>query len=565
MAAIAYGANVDFSGALLYNEGEGEEGNLFDVAETFMSEGVLKVNTIRNITIDMKSGVISAVDGVQDILNDTSILSVGTTSLISMLYNISNLWSNYSISTQHNGETYKFSCEFCSTFGSTIENITNEIDDQIGPIFSDLESTVDSINDGLVDVESTILDQIDSFVDSITDVRDDLSEYEQEVIDYRPDVENANDQRELAYNIIFAVPLLPIIFILFGGILKKPICFFLSYICLWFSCTLMWLLLAIHLPIAVLLNDSCNFLDVIDSNVTATFDNAAGEIFQACLTNEKLTTTLGVGDALNFTNTIEFPSLGNITDQFQFGDFIQFEDDAFNTNFTTFYENGNLALQTINNLTSISPRAQLQGLSMYYTRDNISILNSSAYYTFNTTLQITLEDLKNLLEAESSSISAFNDTIYKIRANLSSVTDLINDIEGDVESLANSVDNASVLLNPLFDSVEDMIDTARCGFIGDAYLDTKAVMCSAVLGSLSRIVISMFVIAILSLFSCIWSFKLVRKVEWWQIQKKEEKDRKLQQSFQPKTNTIVVMQPPGVGQPGNNNIMNQGMYYNQAL
>jgi len=191
------------------------------------------------------------------------------------------------------------------------------------------------------------------------------------------------------------------------------------------------------------------------------------------------------------------------------------------------------------------------------------------YYPENSTLQITLESLKSLLMAESASISAFNDTVYKIRANLSSVTNQVAIIESDVQELVDNVDNASVLLDPLFVSVDDMIDTARCGFIGDAYRDTKAVMCSAVLGSLSRIVVSMFVIALLSLFSCIWTVKLVRKVTWWQEQKKEEKENKLQQSFQPNKPTIVVMQPSGMNgyQPGMGNNMHaahaQGVYFNQ--
>eukprot|EP00483_Globobulimina_turgida_P005888 UN05898 len=75
----------------------------------------------------------------------------------------------------------------------------------------------------------------------------------------------------------------------------------------------------------------------------------------------------------------------------------------------------------------------------------------------------------------------------------------------------------------------------------------------------------MFVIAVLSLFSCIWSVKLVRKVEWFQIQKKENKDRKLQQSLQPNKPTFVVMQPlinSNQYQPGNGGPA-QAMYYNK--
>eukprot|EP00487_Bulimina_marginata_P009322 TRINITY_DN3711_c0_g2_i1.p1 TRINITY_DN3711_c0_g2~~TRINITY_DN3711_c0_g2_i1.p1 ORF type:complete len:285 (+),score=37.86 TRINITY_DN3711_c0_g2_i1:501-1355(+) len=281
----------------------------------------------------------------------------------------------------------------------------------------------------------------------------------------------------------------------------------------------MWLLLAIHLPIAVLLNDTCKFLHVIDSDVTATYNNTAGQVFAACLNNDKLVDTLGLGGQLNFTNTIQFPSLGNITDDFQFSELLSFEDSATATNFTTFYVDGNAALAGINNLT-LSTYATVQH---YFTRANISSLTSTDYYTASSVAEQSLVDLKNILMAEAQSISAFNRTVYQIRSNLSSVSVQVVSLETNVQLLVDNVDNASVLLNPLFQSVDDMIDTARCGFIGDAYQDTKAVMCSSVLGSLSRIVVAMFVIAILSLFSCLCSIKLVRRVEWFQVQKKKIK------------------------------------------
>ncbi len=289
MAAIAYGANMDFSGALLYNEGQGSDGNLFGVAEELMSDSVNKTYSIKLITTDIKDGVISAIDGLQDVLNDTSILSTGVTVLINMLQSISDLWSDYNVTTEFNNETFSFECEFCTTFGETIGNITEQISGQTGPIFESLNSTINTIGSSLIDIEDEMIEQIDGFIEQIDDVHGQVENIEDKVLDTKPKIVDYNNKRELGYNVIFAIPLLPIIFILFEGILKKPMCFSLSYICLWFSCTLMWLLSAFHLPTAVLLNDTCNFLDILDQNVTEHINGTAGEIFQACLTNERLT------------------------------------------------------------------------------------------------------------------------------------------------------------------------------------------------------------------------------------------------------------------------------------
>merc|ERR1712244_196851 len=178
-----------------------------------------------------------------------------------------------------------------------------------------------------------------------------------------------------------------------------------------------------------------------------------------------------------------------------------------------------------------------------------------------------------LLDAESSSISAFNQTVNEIQADVAAVTDKVSDITLDTQQLVDDVDNASTILDPLFVKVDVLINETECSFIGDAYLDTKAVMCQSVLGALSRIVVAMFVIAVLSVFGCLISIKLVRRVEWLQVQKKDDKDNKLRQSFQPNKPTIVLMQPQrgsmighGGYQPGGN-IVNpaQGVYYNQNI
>merc|ERR1719229_1663001 len=242
------------------------------------------MNVIRNITIDLKDGMEFVIDEVQEILSDTSILSVGMSSLIGTLESISMTWDNYTVTSEWDGVQYEFECEFCSTFGAEIAIITQEIDNQTASVFKDLDDTVTGIEDSLVNDSTVILEQMDDFIDSITTVRDEVEDVEDKVTESRDLVETHNGHRELSYNIIFAIPLIAIVYLLFGGVLKKPVCFTFAYCYLWFSCTLMWALLAVHLPVAVLLYDSCAFLDVVEQNVTSTINGTAGEVIQACLT-----------------------------------------------------------------------------------------------------------------------------------------------------------------------------------------------------------------------------------------------------------------------------------------
>merc|ERR1719283_239660 len=185
MSAIGYGANVDFSGALLYNDGEGEDGNLFDVTETLILDASSKMNTIMDITLDLKNLTESAVEEIQEILSDTSILSVGMSSLIATLDSIASIWGDYTVTTEWEGEHYEFECEFCSTFGAEIASITEEIENQTDPVLQKLDDTVTKINDSLVSKSSVIIEHMELFIDSVGSVRDDVEDIEDKVIDSR--------------------------------------------------------------------------------------------------------------------------------------------------------------------------------------------------------------------------------------------------------------------------------------------------------------------------------------------------------------------------------------------
>merc|ERR1719295_2436113 len=114
----------------------------------------------------------------------------------------------------------------------------------------------------------------------------------------------------------------------------------------------------------------------MDQNISGNIDGTEGEELEACFNGEPLVETLGLSSFLNFTEIIEFPSFGNISENFQFGQLDAFEGDAFSTDFTTFYAGGDEALEMINNLTAASPNAD----GIVWTRDNIGALNASDYY-----------------------------------------------------------------------------------------------------------------------------------------------------------------------------------------
>jgi archaellum component FlaC len=568
-AGIGYEANNEFSDALI-NDGDS---SLYGQFLEVLDDGVAKLHEIADSISGIGDAVQTAIGEVNKTLQGTDVIQSGTDDLIWMLNNTEHTWSEKYIYIEYKNKTQNFSCAFCETISEQVGNVKTELETSVTPVFNDLGNVVDPIQDTLVDAGDDITSSIDDFSEMISD-NDELITEQKELIDDKlgPQLEEFNSIREQAYNGLFAIPILPIVFALLGGLFKLSICFTLTYILLWFSFTFMFVLLAVHLPIAALLSDICGLFDEIDKNVTGTVgNNDFAKIFASCLDDSSLLDVFGVSDDLNFTSLISFDALDQLDlgSAFNLTAFDSFENSAFNLSFNTFYENGNEAIKFINNVTAYISNNVYTETPHVYTRENINTTFPDVdYYYPNVDLTPSTDDdnAKRALQAsvdvvmaEKLAVTEFNNTINKIKANMSNIVDQANHLEGTVDLLVKNLTKAEQLLDPVFVQVEAVFDVVTCGFIGEAYWDVKDIMCGqGVLGSLARIVVSMLVIGICSVVACCASVKMVRKIEWRNLQAKEAKSASKSQNQSPYKNqneqrpmlgqpqqpTVIVMQQP---------------------
>jgi len=562
-SGIAYSANGEFSDVLLYrNRGElvdeDSERNLWDIMLNVMSEGAELVSTIGGQVESLKPTISDAINQVSGILSGASVIADGTVVLTAMLNNISDEWADYVITEDYTSSitgfnrSISFECSFCTTVATECAAAAAEITSQTAPIFADLDSTVAAVGDELTSQNETIMEGIDSFASEISEVEEMLHDFADELNSQRGDVESLNDQREMAYNVLFAVPLLPLIFVVIGGLTKTSLCFSIGYSLLWLSCVIMFVLLSLHLPLAVLMNDICKYLDKVDDNVTEYYDDFAGRTFQGCLSNERLVDILGLGDELDFTESIEFPTLGNVTDDFSFGALDSFDQNAQALDMTTFYGAGDEALVAINDMigdcppslsTEVSPGVFVVVYSYapcgannadVFTRDNFSAIDPSDYYNESSTLTQQLwEGMANLTDVlflENLTIATFTTTADEIAQDIAAVSVQASVIENDTQGVVDQVDAAEQLLDPVFVITDNIIDAARCGFIGTGYRAIHHVLCEDVMGVIARIVVSMLVVAVLSIVACCCSFKMVRKAYWLKEKRKTVKQNDIDET-----------------------------------
>jgi hypothetical protein len=178
---------------------------------------------------------------------------------------------------------------------------------------------------------------------------------------YKSQASTYDGYRNLAVLVILLLPLTAFLALLCGGLCKSGCPFTCFYWFGYFASFLIWILFTIHLPLAVVLNDTCTYVSSVDSNLTqvATL-GSAGQLLNACLYNQSLVSVYNLQGQLNFTSAINFPTIPDLASQFQFSAITNFTNSvmALNLNTFGFYpENTTAAITAVNAFNPTSPPA----------------------------------------------------------------------------------------------------------------------------------------------------------------------------------------------------------------
>lgn len=308
--------------------------------------------------------------------------------------------------------------------------INGQFEEGVWPTF---DSTLNEVVNTMGDVREDIWDAVGSVMDDVVvPARDSADEFKVSLDDSHEDALGFEDTRNQAYSAIFALPMLPLIVLIFAWCFKKPWMFTISYALSWFIAILLFVILGLHLPIAGFAQDFCQFLDTTETdgfenalNVSASLADM-GKLADACLENSKLVTVFGLDSQLNFTSEVEFPSV-NVDQFFEF--------------------------ETWNTYLDEEPNTYV-----------------SAYTP-------PLPNPHNTVEAT----SKFNYVIDQ--SNL--VDDQIESTRILAQAIADDMTNVEHTFTPVFDAANNIVNRTRCGFIGNAYVKFKKNTCEDALSSLS--------------------------------------------------------------------------------
>jgi hypothetical protein len=513
-AGIAYKANKTFSDALVHSD----TGMMTNVGELIENMQEFVDDKVVEPIVYIKQNLVETVNNVSQLLSDNSVISNGTAGLIVMLNEFEDAWTNYTITVvASDGSNLTFDCGVCTTVGSTVGGIADEIQNQTDPIFKEMNATFTSINNKLIAVNATIVSAISDVTDTLQDLSDTLGDANDDIEDdYTPMVEDMNGTRELAYMILFCFPMLPLAFVISGAFFKKPPLFSISYSLLWFSFILMFFMLGLHLPIALVLNDVCNYLDVGENKGFVTlFNSTFAELLDGCLNDSKIAEVFGVGDDLEFAN-IEFGDIDSVSDAFSFDGLDDFQSELNSTTSDTFGGTVDDLLDTTN--TKVSECSCVNSADIY-TRDNISNLDPQDYFDKSTeTSDYTeLYTYRNTTiiayTAETATIAAFELVISSMVANLTAISAAADAVENTTDDFVTSLAKSENLTKPIIEMANAVIENGTCGFVGDSYMKiVDENICGDINSSLATMIMSMLLIGVFAFGACIPAIKMVRKI-----------------------------------------------------
>jgi len=451
--------------------------------------------------------VSSIVGGVVlPLLNETSMIDDGTVELTDLLQNFSLTYSDRTITATDGTYTETFACAVCTTIADKVNDTRDQIISDTQPMFDEMSSTRSSLSVELAAQNATIIDSCTSAHDMIYNAEKDMEDLKNDYEDdLKPEITKMSNLRKLMFSLLFAFPLLPIILSTFTIWTRKTIFLTIQNGLTWFTCSLISIILGIHLLITVVLADVCELNDVVlTKGLTSIEDmgnnNTGVDIIQACLDNTPLIDVFNMSDKLDFSTVIDFDFDFNATKSFDLTALADLGDTIGNTTTSTFNGKGDDALQACNDLI-----AEGDVTTPDLTRDNIASATASTYFTSagakRTELDVLISSASTTINLEASASAEFSALILNMKFDMNVIANYTDDLKSTIVHIENRFNAIEGQMSPIFMAADLLLDT-RCGFIGTTYRRLDESICVKMAPSIAAMCLSMILIVLMLLPVC---------------------------------------------------------------
>jgi len=254
----------------------------------------------------------------------------------------------------------------------------------------------------------------------------------------------------------------------------------------------MFILLAVHLPLAAVTGDSCAYIDEKQGNLSSSFDYQVANVINACLLNTSLVEALNVTQQLDFANLITFPDLPSINQSFSFSSLDTFVDEVAALDVSTFgyIYNSTADLKRINDIT----------IPIYgdvWAESNVSQCDPWKYYNAALPENVpTVNVSRAIIIVNTRAFQILNATVWSMKHNVSAILAQKLALQAQTDAFQTDFALIKASINPLIDIVKGTEDLAYCGFVGTAYAQIKSSYCGTTVEALSFLALSFFLLGV---------------------------------------------------------------------
>ena len=265
--------------------------------------------------------ITALVPTVQALLAQTGIISTGVPAFEALISATGAGVGAQSSVTVGSVSPVTFTCAACSAVASQVSSVVSGINSQTSQSLADMQSAVTESQNALVSQAASISSQVASVQSTLNTASNStiVPQYQQFNDSYQSKATQYDDIRNIVVLVLLVLPSTALLAVFFGGWCKWGGPFTVAYSFGYFASFLVFLVFAVHLPLSMVMSDSCNYMTSVDSNLAGVGAlGEAGKLLGACLSNASLVTTYGLEEKLNFTSRIKLPTIPNLATQFTF-------------------------------------------------------------------------------------------------------------------------------------------------------------------------------------------------------------------------------------------------------
>lgn len=455
-----------------------------------------KVQSLREPALEVDATIALSVSNAQDIFNEViDDIETGIDDLLAAMNAYSAEYENLEVSAA-DGVTYE--CAACAGVATALSSASSELDSGAATTVADMRELVDSFNSSLVEELPEIEDQVRDLLQQLDDADDDLEQARNTSDDIIDNLEEYDPTRHLVTTIVFTVPIAALAVAFVGALLKSGLCFKVNMWTYFLVCFVFWLLFAVHLPLAVVLSDACQYVEEYEQTEVRERALRNGEddkpyvVAVACLDNTNLVDALGYRDELNFTEQINLPDFPNVTEQFDLDGFLDLNalvGTITGSTITSFGFDPAVVEASWEEFRDDNPGlvpGTVTNADEFVASDNMGNVDYIAAQTNTQNLITTLAQLEARLAEMDSDTTDLNDELDRTK--------------NSVVAASNNVTDVNAILDPLIALADEVIDLATCEEAGDAYREAQALVCDSVSRHLTTIALSLFIVAFFGWF-----------------------------------------------------------------